>query len=284
MRNFFRSVVAPTALLLSVLIGAAQADTDVPSVVSMNLCTDQLAMLLAAPGQLLSVTRVSADPKSSPMAEAAAAYPLNNGHAEEIALFQPDIVLAGAYSDPLAIDMLRRIGVRVVQFPLTYALAEIPDQIRQIGQALNRPDAAEDMARDVERRLDSLPAVPEHRPLAAFFYANGYSLGTGTLGDDILTSAGFENLSTRLGRSQSGALPLEILVLAQPDALVSSMPYGGASRAEDLPQHPALRRYVAEDRVLFSTADWVCGTPFTLRAVEEMAAARLALTQRIAFR
>lgn len=60
-----------------------------------------------------------------------------------------------------------------------------------------------------------------------------------------------------------------------------SSPYGGASRDEDLPRHPALRRYFTENRVLFSSADWVCGTPFTLRAVEEMATARQAFSARM---
>ena len=41
-------------------------------VVSINLCTDQLALLLAAPGQLLSVSWLSQDPQSSMLAAAAA--------------------------------------------------------------------------------------------------------------------------------------------------------------------------------------------------------------------
>ncbi len=36
-------------------------------VVSVNLCTDQLAMLLAAPGQLISVSHLASDPLSSSM-------------------------------------------------------------------------------------------------------------------------------------------------------------------------------------------------------------------------
>ena len=37
-------------------------------VVSMNLCTDQLAMMLAGPGQLISVSHLGHDPAVSPMA------------------------------------------------------------------------------------------------------------------------------------------------------------------------------------------------------------------------
>ena len=65
-------------------------------VVSINLCTDQLAMMMAGPGQLVSVSHLAGDPTYSTMPEAAAAYPANRGLAEEVYLLKPDLVLAGA--------------------------------------------------------------------------------------------------------------------------------------------------------------------------------------------
>ena len=53
---------------------AADAQTAPLRVVSMNLCTDQLAMMLADEGQLISVSDIAIDPNMSPMAEAARAY------------------------------------------------------------------------------------------------------------------------------------------------------------------------------------------------------------------
>lgn len=41
----------------------------------MNLCADQLAILLAGPGQLRSVSFLAADPRASAMAEAAREMP-----------------------------------------------------------------------------------------------------------------------------------------------------------------------------------------------------------------
>ena len=55
------------ALILS-LAPAAPAGAAPLRVVSINLCTDQLAMLLAAPGQLVSVTHLARDPEASVMA------------------------------------------------------------------------------------------------------------------------------------------------------------------------------------------------------------------------
>ena len=58
------------------------ADPAPRRVVSINLCTDQLAMMLAAPGQLVSVSQLAGDPHSSAMAEA--------GEASEAPLFKED--------------------------------------------------------------------------------------------------------------------------------------------------------------------------------------------------
>lgn len=41
----------------------------------INLCADQLAPMLAAPGQLVSVSRMAQDPRNPPMAEAGSALP-----------------------------------------------------------------------------------------------------------------------------------------------------------------------------------------------------------------
>ena len=65
------------------LLVAGSADAEAPTrVVSMNLCTDQLAMLLADEGQLLSVSHIAFDPLASPMVEEAAGYEKNHGQAE----------------------------------------------------------------------------------------------------------------------------------------------------------------------------------------------------------
>lgn len=81
-------------------------------VLSMNLCTDQLAMLLAAPGQLISVSYLAQDPRASVMAEEAMTYDVNHGLAEEIFLLQPDLVLAGSFTTPATTALLRRLASR----------------------------------------------------------------------------------------------------------------------------------------------------------------------------
>ena len=256
--------------LAGCLAGAVPATAAPGRVVSMNLCTDQLAMMLAAPGQLISVSRISLDPLSSVMVEEARAYAVNNGRAEEVYAMAPDLVLAGAYTDPLAVAMLRGLGIEVIQFPIVASLDEVPGAVRAMGVALGQEGEAERLAREVEERLAALGPVADDAPIAAFFYANGYSLGAGTLSHDIVAKAGFRNLAVELGRTGGGRLSLEELLMNRPDVLVSSTAYPGASRSEEITAHPALAGIPRAE----SGPEWVCGTPATLAALDAMIALR----------
>lgn len=258
----------PLAALSGLVLAASAAGADgLPRVVSVNVCTDQFVMLLAEPSQVVSLTVLAEDPRSSAMADLATGFAQNNGRAEAIAIEEPDVVVASEYSDPALVNMLRQIGIEVVQFPAITALAEIPGQLRRFGGVLGRHDAAEAMARRFEAELARLPEPDATAPLAAFFYPNGYSLGEGTLSHDILTRGGARNLSVELGMQGGGRLSIEEVVLHQPDMLIGAPSYGGFSRSEELTTHPALAGFP----VVQSTPDWVCGTPNTLRAVEQVA-------------
>ena len=268
------------AAALALWAGAALADGTPPArVVSINLCTDQLAMLLAAPGQLISVSHLAMDPLSSSMVEQAKAYPQNRGGAEQVYLMRPDLVLAGTYTQAATVDLLTSLGVKVVQVPPADTLAQVTEQMRVVGQALGREAQASAMIDRFEADLAAL-AVPGEKASAAMYYPNGYTAGAGTLSDEILTLTGFHNVAGEAGLTGGGILPLERLVMAAPRMIVTSTPYPGHSRSEEVLTHPALsaiRDTAARARM--SDADWVCGTPYLLNAVRGMAEARRALEE-----
>lgn len=269
------------ALLLAGLLLASPVAARPERVVSLNLCTDQLAMLLAAPGQLVSVSHLARDPKASVMHREAAAYPVNRGSAEAVFLMRPDLVLAGTYTARPAVTLLRRLGVEVVELRPANRLSDVPAHLRQIGAALGEGEKAEAMAARFEHALAALrqPAGPQ-APVAALYYPNGYTTGAGTLADDLLTAAGLRNLSAALGLDGGGILPLERLVMADPAMVITSSPYPGASRSEDILKHPALAALRARTAVqVVSDAEWMCGLPQVLGALESLIAARAALTK-----
>ena len=261
-------MLAGAALFAPALPAAAERPA---RVVSMNLCTDQLAMLLADEGQLVSVSFLAADPRNSAMAGAARGYQLNHGRAEEIFLMRPDLVIASRFTDSATLDMLRRLGIPVALFEPATTLPDISDRLIQMGEVLGQPGRAARAAAQYEARLRSLQAEVEQRPRAALYFANGYTLGDKTLAGQILLAAGFENVASAAGYAHGGTMPLEVLALSAPDALLTGNPYPGGSRSEDILDHPVVRA-LREGRLGASVADrdWICGTPYVLEAVERL--------------
>jgi len=266
-------------LSLAFIGGAALADPAPRRVVSINLCTDQLAMMLAAPGQLVSVSGLAADPHSSAMAEAARAYPVNHGRAEEVYLLDPDLVLAGAYTARATVEMLRGVGIEVVQFAPASSLADTRDRLAQMARVLGEEARGDALIADFDARLAVLSDTGGARPRAALYHPNGYTLGGGTLSDDILQAAGFRNLAREIGITGGGTVPVETLVMAAPDLLISGTPLPGASRSEAVLEHPALEVLrAARAGLRITSPSWICGTPHALDAVDRLVQARHAMT------
>jgi len=279
MRGCVQISSAITALLALMLFSATAALAEPPQrVVSVNLCTDQLALGLAAPGQLISVSRLSQDPASSVMVAAAQALPANGSGAEEVFLLSPDLVLAGTFTSPDTVRALRNLGVKVKVFAPARSLAEIPVLLAQMGKALGREAEADLQIKNFRAALAKLVDAPSVRPRAALYYANSYTTGTGTLAGSILKAAGFDNIATEYGLKAGGTLPLEQLILSQPDVIITGRDYPGQARAENNLTHPALRA-LDHTRIAptLSDRDWICGTPQVLDAVRAMRKLRLSL-------
>lgn len=265
----------------------APAFADAPvRVVSMNLCTDQLAMLLAAPEQLVSVSRIALDPRVSAMAEEAAQYPVNAGRAEEVHVLRPDLVVAGVYSNRETIALLRRLGIKVVQFDIANSLEDVRARMRQMGDALGREAQAEALIARFDADLAALRGDPARAlpkggmPRAALYYANGYTSGNGSLAGEILAAAGLRNAPAEEGYVW-GKLPLEMLAMIAPDLMITARRYPGGSRAEEIMDHPVIGDLRGEGGTAALTDhDWVCGTPFVIRAIGDMAKARRDLEAR----
>lgn len=274
-RAFDRLGLASIMLAMSLQTAAA----DMPQrVVSMNICTDQLALMLAAPGQLVSVSFLAHDPAYSPLVEAARDLPANRGTAEDVVLLQPDLVLAGRFTTSATVAMLQRLGIPVIRFDPENNLDDVERALEMMGEALRREDEAAaiiDQFR-ADRAILEERVAPFARESAALYFARGFSSGRQSLASDILDAAGLENLAAKLGFEFGGQLALETLVLNNPERLVlGRRSTAGWSEAKALLDHPALRSIPAYARgVSFSDADWVCGTPHVLQAVMRLIDAR----------
>ena len=259
----FKKIVGLVALFL----WATSAHAEPQKIVSLNLCTDQLLMLLADPDQIASLSKIVDDPHVSLLAQKSVEFQKNRGDAEEIFIDNPEIVVAGVYTEKATVQILQSLGVRVEIFPIEQNFDDIVENIRKMGLLVGHLDRAERMIDDFNIRLEELRSGITERPRAAIYSANGYTTGTDTMSGQILKTAGFRNITEEVGMSFGGTLPLETLVMLQPDLVITGKEYPGHSRSEEILKHPALRPFKA---ITQTDAKWICGTPAVLDAVAEL--------------
>jgi len=251
----------------------AHADGLPKHVVSINVCTDQLAMLLADATQLRSVSYLSRDPLLSVMTERAKQLPINHGQAEEVFLMKPDLVLAGTFSSRATVGLLRDLGVQVEEFAPARSFEDIKAHMKRMGELLGRESEATRQIADMDMALSAIQK-PDHKQTVALYYANSYTSGRGTLIDEAIRLAGLDNIADKAGVRGSAMLPLEMLVMEKPDILVRGSRGRPPALAFENFEHPALRALVGHTRsVALNDNLTVCGGPFSVEAVAKLAEA-----------
>lgn len=275
------AVILAAVMVPALTVRAEPAGAPV-RVASINLCTDLLALLIAGPGQLKSVTFLAANERSSGMWEdvrrrasdpaAGDGLIINHGLAEELFSLDTDLVLAGRYSARPATMMLTRLGKRVEVFDPVTNLAEVREHVLRVGQLLHRDEVAQRLVAEIDRlETSAMPDPANDAPLAAVYFANGFSPGASSLPHDLLRASGFRNLTAEIGVTGSQVVPLEKILMADPDFIITAERYPGRSRGEDIIAHPALRQIMQgkPSGQLFDR-DWSCGTPEVAAVIERL--------------
>lgn len=254
------------------------AATGPQRIVSLNLCTDQLVLMLVERSRIASVSYWAQRPESSYMVERARGLHTNHGLAEEVIPLQPDLVIAGRYTDATSLAILRRLGYPVAVVEVPRNLTEVAGHIREVAMLVHAVEAGEALIGDMQRRIAELRSRAEGQPerLAAIYAPNGVSAGIGTLLDELLGYARLRNLAAEAGIHGYGQLSLERLLVARPDVLVldATAASGSRSLAHRYLQHPALLRGLADTaKVELPPPLSVCVGPMVVDALELLVAA-----------
>ncbi len=278
-----RSLSAAIATL-GIVAGVTTAVAAKPQrIVSLNLCTDQILVELVARERIAAVTHLAADPTVSAVPEKAVGLRAVRGDAEQVLRLDPDLVIAGTFTTPATVDLLRRLGREVLVAPLPQDFQGVRDVVRLIGKAVGETARADAWIGDFDRRIAAIEArAGPERPTAVLYQVNSFAAGAGSMADAALTLAGFRNQAAGYGTLASGQLPLEALLARPPDLLVlGSNPEDYPTAVADNLRHPALQRLLQERPSLaLPWALWLCGTPHIITAVEKLAAARAAVLAR----
>ncbi|MEM7068000.1 MAG: ABC transporter substrate-binding protein [Pseudomonadota bacterium] len=246
----------------------ASAEAAPKRVVSMNVCTDQLAMMLARPGQLYSVSWLAADSGISVLSDQTGDLVLNHGLAEEIFLMKPDLVIAGTYTTRATVNLLKQIGMRVEEFAPASSFEDMEKNIQRMAVLLGNPESGDAMVKAFRNDLRQLLQYPPSQKRLALYFANSYTSGAGTLADEIVEASGMRHLGKELGFTGTTKLPLELLVAHGPELIAGrERDFGRPAKAEENFSHPAFKAITQNGRgVSIESKYWVCGTPHILEA------------------
>lgn len=183
-------------------------------VASLNLCTDELLLTLAAPAQIASVTHLAQQPAEFPLWKEARRYPKNDGSLLSVAARKPDLVLTMGGSARDRIGIARRLGIRVVDLPYPASLADMKSGIETVARALGRPSAG-------ARALNDIATLERTRPAGAidtiWLGGGGRSMAPAGLAADWMALAGLRQRPLPGDR-----VTLEQLLVSPPRLLLRS--------------------------------------------------------------
>lgn len=247
-----------------------------PRVASLNLCTDQLLLMLAEPGHIVGITPLARDCWNAVLCEQARHVPVLRPTAENVVASHPDVVLGGVYTAAVAMQAGREGGAQVIALPPARSLTDIPGQIMTVANAIGVPERGRQLATAFATRLASLSVARSSTdPTAAVYAANGFVTHAGSLPDDVLAHAGFRNYATLMGHQASSRFSMELLIAQPPDLLILDRSGKGTSLAQSMLDHPALKQAFAGAHHLDLPARlWLCGLPQTLDSVVMLRNAR----------
>ncbi|MFN3433885.1 MAG: ABC transporter substrate-binding protein [Sphingomonas sp.] len=261
-----RRLLAPVVVLAALPLLSA-APPHAPRIVSINPCIDAVLMQVADPAQIAGISHYSQDPRATsiPLAQARR-FRATSGTAEEVVALAPDMVITGPHVEPATIAALKRMHIALVQFPVPDTVAESEAQVRDIARIVGHPERGAALA---VRIAAAAKPEPGARVPALIWQSGGLVPGGGTLPDDLLTRAGFRNMSAAYGLKKWDVLPLEYLIARPPRVLLS---VGAAEVGEDrLTSHPAVRALGQRIRIAPYPARLMnCGGPTIIAAMARL--------------
>ena len=274
-----------TFLTLLVLPWQAAA-TDLPKIVSLNMCADAYLMAIAAPEQILALSYLSRDAALSPFHERAATLPVTHGGLEEILALKPQLVIVSPYSSAMKQQVLQSHGIEIVSLAASTDFAEAGDEILALGTAIGRPTQAAAYWRNLQRQLADARHADQGKTLLPL-QRRGLTIGDNHILAQVMRFAGAarpqvshqvtqqDNKQNTERADDFSPFNLEQAIASKADGLLLTEPTGQpADRGIEFLAHPALARRFPESQRIYLPSNLVtCSGAATPLAVAQLAAA-----------
>lgn len=252
------------------IVCGAAAGAAPQRIVSIHSCTDQLLLTLVPRHRIAALSYLAIRPDLSSLWREAQGIPQVRPSAEEVLALKPDLVLAGSFRDRHTVELLDQFGIKVVTLPPADDFAAVRQQVRQVATAVGEQHRGEAVLAAMDRELAQLATTAPRT--GVFYWQGGYTSGSGTLAHAVMRAARMVNVAAVAGLEGSGYLPLERLLVEQPQWLITS------DYKRDVPtlgsrmlHHPALRSVPSGEFVMPGRLT-SCGGAWNLEAVRLLAA------------
>ncbi|HKR23762.1 MAG TPA: hypothetical protein VJS15_00750 [Allosphingosinicella sp.] len=233
-------------------------------VASLNLCTDELLLLLAAPEQIASVTHLAQQEAETPLWRQARLYPRNDGSLVSVAPLRPDLVVTmggGGGADRLRIA--RRLGIAIVDLPFAASLADVEAAIVRLAAALGRRRAGAALLARIAELKASRPARARD---AIWLGGGGRTVSATGLEAQWMALAGLRQRPV-----QGDRVSLETLLVRPPTVLLrSDYRQGQYSSEQRWLSHPAARRGGTWRTLATDGRRWTCMGPLLIDEIHRL--------------
>ena len=240
-----------------------------PTIVSLNLCTDELLLELAEPDQILALSHYSGNPDLTAVSQRTIErFVITGGTAEEIIALGPDIVIADVFLAPATRQALTDLGIRVETFNIAPTVQESKAQVERMAALVGQPRRGTALIDRIDAAVEAARPEGNQPPTATVLWQlGGIVPGEATLISELMREAGLASHSQARGMAQADYLPLEQL-LADPPELLVTVGEGRALHHPALSSMPNMRRARLDSSLLF------CGGPTIIRAAKRLAEIR----------
>lgn len=237
------------------LCGAAEAAP--ARVASLNLCTDELVLLLAAPEQIVSVTHLAQQEAETPLWRRARRYRRNDGSLLSVTPLRPDLVvtMGGGARDRLRIT--DRLGIRTLDLPFARSFGDIGESVKAVSLALGRPARGAVLLRRMQALIRTRPTDGQD---TIWLGGGGRTVAAEGLEAQWMSLAGLNQRPLRGDR-----VSLETLIARPPSILLrSDYRQGQYSNAQRWLAHPAANRVRGTRTIPTDGRRWTCMGPLLI--------------------
>lgn len=230
-------------------------------VASLNMCADEYLLLLAKPGEIASVSRLSRDPADSSLWRTGRRYPGNRGDLESALKTRPNLLITMGGGGRATSMIAVRLGLKTLDLPFPATIGDVAGNMSLVARALGD----ERRALPWRAALAGLQRISTRPRDAIYLGSGGNSVGTQSVEAEWMRMAGLRQRVLPGGRAS-----LELLATHPPAVLIRST-YRRTERSlgQAWLEHP-LANPKASQIISVDGRPWTCAGPLMLGEVERL--------------